>query len=346
VNFEIFAEEVRARSAELGVASLRVTNTSPSELRTTHDVNLDVIHRQARLLGALCLTPLRGESVVFFCSERQFVASAPVLLAIRTRGLPVVAKFVGNLLAEFLRALRPAARRAVCAALNGMTAILCQTKLMLEEVRALGVHTALHSPGYRRVDWSALPALPSAPLHPGELRLAYLGLVCEKKGVHHTLRALASLARRDVSLDIFGQIPPAESTALAELLRRTPRVAHHGVFDGNAALLLSRYDALVLPTFYSGEGHPGVVIEAMAAGIPVIVSRFQAVPELVTDGDNGLVVEPRDVGGLARAIATLADHPDDRLRMGRAHRGRIAQHDARRAVPQILAALEGGQGGS
>jgi glycosyltransferase involved in cell wall biosynthesis len=343
LNFEIFTEDVRARSAELGVSSLHVTNTSPTDLRTTHDLTLAVVARQARLLGALAISGLRREHVVLFCSERQFVASAPLLLALRAAGLPVVIKFVGYHLTDFLRALPPGARGATGAALRRMTAILCQTELMLNEVRAMGVDNARLSPGYRRIDWARLPALPEAPRHPGELRLVYLGLVSESKGVHDVLRALARLDRPDISLDLHGQVPPAESARFAEVLRQAPRAIHKGVFTGDPVALLAEYDAFVFPSFHSGEGHPGVVIEAMAAGIPVVVSRFRSLPELVTDGVNGLVVEPRDVDGLARALVALRDRPEVRLRLGRAHRSRLAAHDSRRATELILGALGGGQ---
>jgi glycosyltransferase involved in cell wall biosynthesis len=77
----------------------------------------------------------------------------------------------------------------------------------------------------------------------------------------------------------------------------------------------------VMPSLcHEGFGLP--VAEAMACGLPVIVSRSGALPDLVEDGRSGLVVERGDVDGLARAIETLLDDPDRRAAMGRAARGR------------------------
>lgn len=70
--------------------------------------------------------------------------------------------------------------------------------------------------------------------------------------------------------------------------------------------ILARHDALVFPTWYEGEGMPGAVIEAMQSGLPVIASRWRSIPELVVDGENGLLVPPRDAGALAEAMQRLA----------------------------------------
>lgn len=94
------------------------------------------------------------------------------------------------------------------------------------------------------------------------------------------------------------------------------------------AAVLARHDALVFPSWYAGEGMPGAVVEALQAGMPVIASRWRSIPELVEHEANGLLVEPRDVAGLAAAMTRLAsDAPlharlsDGARRTGEAFRG-------------------------
>ena len=103
---------------------------------------------------------------------------------------------------------------------------------------------------------------------------------------------------------------------------------------------LAEYDALVLPTFYAGEGHPGVVIEAIVAGLPVIATRFRSLPELVEEGVNGVLVEPGDAGALAAAIGALAGDRDRLRRMAEANRARRSRFDVRTAVPHFLEAID------
>jgi len=75
-----------------------------------------------------------------------------------------------------------------------------------------------------------------------------------------------------------------------------------------------RHDLLVFPSTYEGFGL--VVLEAMSQGLPVIATPVGCVPDLIRDGDNGLVVPARDANALARAVRRLMDAPEERQRIG------------------------------
>jgi glycosyltransferase involved in cell wall biosynthesis len=74
------------------------------------------------------------------------------------------------------------------------------------------------------------------------------------------------------------------------------------------------------------EGFPMAVLEAMAAGLPVVASRVGGLDEIVDTGETGLLVRPGDPSELARAIARLLDEPGLRARMGAAGRARVERH--------------------
>jgi glycosyltransferase involved in cell wall biosynthesis len=80
--------------------------------------------------------------------------------------------------------------------------------------------------------------------------------------------------------------------------------------------VLAAMDVFVLSSDY--EGSPLCVVEAMAAGLPVVSTRAGGVPELVEDGREGMLVQPGDVNGLSAAMTFLAEHPDARRSMGMA----------------------------
>lgn len=94
--------------------------------------------------------------------------------------------------------------------------------------------------------------------------------------------------------------------------------------------LYEKADAFILPSVptKSGkkEGIPVVLMEAMSASLPVVSSRLSGIPELVQHGSAGLLVEPRDVNGLAGALQTLHDDPELRRRMGKAGRKYVEVH--------------------
>ena len=89
------------------------------------------------------------------------------------------------------------------------------------------------------------------------------------------------------------------------------------------AELLGACDLFALASRLEGLGV--AALEAMAAGRPVLASRVGGLAEAVVDGSTGVLVEPEDDEGLARALARLRDDPDLRARFGKAGTARIAE---------------------
>ena len=77
--------------------------------------------------------------------------------------------------------------------------------------------------------------------------------------------------------------------------------------------------------FTMQEGLPNTVMEAMAAGLPVVATAVGGTPEVVVDGVTGILVPPRSPDALAEAISTLLQDPDLRRKMGQAGKERVRQ---------------------
>ncbi len=91
-----------------------------------------------------------------------------------------------------------------------------------------------------------------------------------------------------------------------------------GLVTGSEKMhIMEKTDIFVLPTYYPFEGHPNVVVEAMAAGCPVISTPHAAIPETVIDGETGLLIPPKSPEKLAEAMIRLIHDSDLRLRMAR-----------------------------
>jgi glycosyltransferase involved in cell wall biosynthesis len=86
---------------------------------------------------------------------------------------------------------------------------------------------------------------------------------------------------------------------------------------------LAELDVFVLSTL--GDNLPVAILEAMAAGLPVVASRTGGIPELVEDGVTGALVPPGDVDALSQAIGRLVGAPDVRAAQGRAARERVRE---------------------
>ncbi len=95
-------------------------------------------------------------------------------------------------------------------------------------------------------------------------------------------------------------------------------------FRSDAARLMHAFDLFVLPSWI--EGLPVTILEAMAAGKPVVATSVGGVPELVLDGETGLLVPPHDPARLAQAIVKLLQQPEAARRMGESGRERVLKH--------------------
>ena len=136
------------------------------------------------------------------------------------------------------------------------------------------------------------------------------------------LRAAASLD--DVHIVIVGDGPErARLASLAQDLNVADRATFAGRQD-NVPEWLAALDIFVLTSDW--EGMPNAVLEAMAAGLPVVATAVGGTPEVVVDGVTGLLVPPRDPDALARAIVRLLRDPQLRQDMGRAGRERVERH--------------------
>jgi glycosyltransferase involved in cell wall biosynthesis len=183
---------------------------------------------------------------------------------------------------------------------------------------------------------------------PGK-RLLFVGRLAAVKGLPVLFEAVAALRARhpDLALDLVGD--GAERPALEALATRLG-IAEATRFLGyrsqdEVAARLAETDLFVLPSF--AEGVPVVLMEALAARVPVVATRVAGVGELVEDGASGLTVPPGDATALAEAIDRLLADPALRARMGEAGRARVvadfdATREARRLLALLRAAMTGG----
>jgi len=152
--------------------------------------------------------------------------------------------------------------------------------------------------------------------------LPVIGTVCRlvepKKGLRFLLEAIALLEKEAegpvCQVLIVGEGPAEERLrVMAQQLGIASRVIFAGV-RRDIPQLLPLLDVFVLPSLYEGFGI--AILEAMAAGRPVVATTVGGIPEFVTHGETGILVEPGDATVLARAINRILANPDQARQMG------------------------------
>jgi len=178
----------------------------------------------------------------------------------------------------------------------------------------------LPAPAHRRADGDS-----------GGLRVLFVGNNVVRKGLAELLGA-ARAARARVRVDV---ISGDRSVPTDDPLVRLHRDARPG--DPLHSELFARADVLVLPT--RADAVPWVVVEGLAAGLPVVATDIAAIPELV--GDAGYLVRPGDVGELVRVLDRLAGDPELRRELSARARARAeTRFDAARQLPRVVEVLQ------
>ncbi len=158
------------------------------------------------------------------------------------------------------------------------------------------------------------------------------GRLERNKAVDDLLRAFARLSTEVpqgclIVLGLGSEL--AALTALAERLGVAERVIFLGQV-ADVAEVLAGADVFVFASLY--EGLPNAVLEAMSAGLPVVTTAVGGIPEVVSDGETGLVVPTRRPEELAERMLRLARDVDLRRRLGRAARERVGEFTMERMV--------------
>jgi len=176
------------------------------------------------------------------------------------------------------------------------------------------------------IDQSFLEIKRSLPSNLVDLRLLFVGSLVKPKGIDILLRAL-SLIDRNIHTTIAGGGPEYSSLVnLCHSLNLTERVEFIGpVPPSEIPSLMADHQLLVLPSHW--EGRPNVVLEAMAAGMPVVATDIDGTRELIEDGVTGFLVPPNNPKLLAKAISALTMDKALLSKMGERARAKIKRQN-------------------
>lgn len=163
-------------------------------------------------------------------------------------------------------------------------------------------------------------------------RLLFVGGEFERKGGEILLKCFKRYLQDDCELHIVTQSPVPPS--------RNVYIYHNVTANSDTLLrLYSEADIFVFPTL--ADCAPLSVPEAMAASLPVVTTHIAAIPEMVTNGEQGLLVAPGDADALAHALVTLIERPELRAEMGDRGRARVENaYDARTNAHRLLHVLK------
>ncbi len=292
------------------------------------------IFRNLLLFSRCFFTALVNDHLVLFGSQR-FVTwfAAPLTLLLYPFGVTVSIRVFGGGYDGYLAAFPSFLSSMVCFCLGLTKSIVFQTKELqttLQEKIATEIRVV---PNYReRGDSVTSP-------REGSVCFTYAGFVRPQKGINELITAFNELREEgmDIKLNLLG---PLFLDELSDVTLSAEGIELHGELSQEEVLKqLQESDVFVYPTYWEREGIPGVLLEAGLAALPIITTRWKAIPSLIVDGKNGLLVEPRSVDSLKDAMKRLVDDEELAKELAKDCLVTMGEYEAQKVCPELASAL-------
>ncbi|WP_296686383.1 glycosyltransferase [Flavobacterium sp.] len=149
--------------------------------------------------------------------------------------------------------------------------------------------------------------LPSKKTDTNYLKFVFISRIMPEKGADLILECAKRLNQMGISftIDFFGQIDNNYENSFFNKLKNLNNVNYKGFLDLSCFenyKELTKYDVMLFPTYFKGEGFPGILIDAFIAGLPIISSNWNINPEIVENNYTGLLIESENPDALMNAM--------------------------------------------
>lgn len=255
-------------------------------------VKIDTCRGKSRLLSTIFRTfnaMLSCKNVIMLPAQNGLKFFAPLLCLFKTFSKSKLHYIViGGWLAEFIQN-----KPTLTKCLKKFDAIYVETNAMKQSLEKIGFDNIFVMPNCKELNILSEDELVYPVDEP--LKLCTFSRVMKEKGIEDAVNAVktvnSDLGKTAFCLDIYGQIDENQKEWFAKLSESFPDyVKYGGLVPYNESVnVLKNYFALLFPTHYDGEGFAGTIIDAYAAGVPVLASNWKYNSEVVDNNVTGII---------------------------------------------------------
>jgi glycosyltransferase involved in cell wall biosynthesis len=212
--------------------------------------------------------------------------------------------------------------------------IFVQGQSMVDSLRHSGLNNAIYVPNSKSINHYGK----KEPKKDCKTHFVFLSRVEEYKGCTDIINAVDCLNQCGYSgkFDVVFYGRESEDTAYMkqfnEMVAVREDVEYRGLLnlrDTNNYDELAKYDVMLFPTYWHGEGFPGIVIDAYISSLPIIASDWNLNKDVIEEGQTGWIIPSHDVGALIEKMKYVIDNSKEVQRVSAICRERAAQYDSR-----------------
>lgn len=263
-----------------------------------------------RLLGKIKTAFAQCDCVVMLPAHNGVKVFAPVLLHYKKKyGKKIFYDVIGGWLPELVKD-RPSLKKT----LKAFDGIWVETQTMKDKLEAQGFENVTVVPNFKKIT----PLKEAQLVYPqaAPYKLCTFSRVMKEKGIEDAVMAVKAvnetMGNTVYTLDIYGQVDAEQNQWFEDLQKTFPDYIRYAgaVQSDQSVAVLKDYFALLFPTRFYTEGIPGTIIDAYAAGIPVISARWASFADVVQDRKTGFGYDFEDTDQLLQLLLTFARQPE------------------------------------
>lgn len=218
---------------------------------------------------------------------------------------------------------------------KGLRSILVQSPDMKEALEEIGLERVYYMPNSKMIRKS----LPPKTSGGDKVRFVFASQVRPEKGCDVIFDAMKLLNAQGLEsryeVVFYGTIKPEYSSVFNEKLERLHNASYNGILDFEEVeghQTLSSYDVMLFPTFWDGEGFPGVFIDAFIAALPIIATDWNFNKSIIGDGKCGYIIQPRDSSDLANKMLSFIKNPETISEFSKVSHNLAGKYDTREVM--------------
>ena len=224
--------------------------------------------------------------------------------------------------------------------LRFLRAVIVQGPDMVSGLARCGIGQAVYVPNSKPMDYFPSPGQRDN----GPVRFVFLSRITPSKGCDYIFESVARLCEKGLekyfTVDFYGKTEDRDyADDFLRKVETAPNVFYRGYLnmrERSSYDTLAGYDAMLFPTYWPGEGFPGVVLDAYIAGLPVIASDWNLNRTVIRDGVTGRIVAAHDADALCRAMEEAIHGKIDLQSMSQRCQAEAKRYDSRNVLNEEL----------